>query len=54
MKMERLIEIRAELVKDGEVNGYKATTEYAKKMAAITAQMNRLVPVQVKPAIKSK
>jgi len=50
MKMERLIEIRAELVKDGEVNGYKTTTEYAKKMAAITAQINRTA----KPAIKSK
>jgi hypothetical protein len=45
--IERLKEIKGELIKEGEVNGYNTTVEYGKKMKAIDTQIKRVMGEQV-------
>jgi hypothetical protein len=42
MTLSRVIVLRLELVDAGKVNGYNKTEEYAKRLAAVTAQINRM------------
>ena len=40
--IERLEEIRAELIEAGKVNGYSTCQEYSKKISAIDKQIKRV------------